>query len=257
MRLAGARVWIVGASSGIGEALAGRLVGAGARVAISARRGHELERIAAAQAPSRPPILTVVADVTDPSAIRRAASRVEADFGGVDLAILNAGTYRMVAGQVLRASDFVDTFQVNLFGALYAAEAVLPGMLRRGYGRIAATSSLTGLLPLPNAAAYGASKAALTYVFEALRFDLEPRGVGVTLIQPGFVRTPMVRPNRFWMPGLLPVDVAAGIIVRGLARERDEIVFPRRLAWPVQAIHRLPLPIYRRLLRVVIRLGVL
>jgi NAD(P)-dependent dehydrogenase (short-subunit alcohol dehydrogenase family) len=254
VKLAGTRVWITGASSGIGEALVRRLVRTGARVAITARRGDELERIAAAhRAPEH--TLAVAADVTDPEQVSNAARRIETEWGGIDLAILNAGTYHVVTDQAFKAADFIHTFQVNLFGAMSATEAVLPGMLHRGHGRIAVTASLTGLIPLPSAAAYGASKAALTYAFEAMRYELEPRGVGVTIIQPGFVRTPMTRPNRFWMPAMLEPGAAADIIVRGLACDHDEIIFPRRLAWPVQAASRLPHPLYRRMVRLAVRLG--
>jgi len=256
VKLSEARIWITGASSGIGEALVGGLTRAGARLAITARRVDELERVAAGvDTAAQRPVVVVPADVTDPTAVRAAVARVEAELGGIDLAIFNAGTYRPVAGHTLKTQDVVDLFQVNVFGVLYATEAVLPGMLARGRGRLAVTSSMVGMLPLPNAAAYGASKAAVTYAFEALRFDLEPRGVGITVIHPGFVRTPLTRPNRFWMPAMVSADEAAGCIVRGLERDRDEIDFPRRMALPVQLIRRLPQPLFRNLLRLGARLA--
>ncbi|MDQ6670688.1 MAG: SDR family NAD(P)-dependent oxidoreductase [Chloroflexota bacterium] len=253
VKLAGARVWATGASSGIGEAVVAGLVRAGARVAITARGNDDLRRVAARYGTAERPVLALPADVTQPDAVKSVVARLESDWGGLDLAFFNAGTYRPVSGTAFAAEDVVETMRVNVFGAMFGAEAVLPGMLRQGRGRIAVTSSLVGLIPLPNAAAYGASKAALTYAFEALRFDLQPRGVGVTIIHPGFVRTPLTRANRFHMPALMDSDAAAAVILRGLAADQDEIDFPRWVAWTVKTIRRLPFPLYKHLVALTIR----
>ena len=247
--LAGARVWVTGASSGIGEALVEPLLRGVARVALTARRAERLEAIAAAHRTSGHEVLAAPADVTDRAAVRAAVEQIELAWGGVDLAIFNAGTYTPVDGTALDAADFHDAMSVNYLGVVYGLEAVLPGMLQRGAGRVAAVSSLAGELPLPRSAAYGSSKAALTYLLRSLRFDLRPRGVGVTVIRPGFVRTPMVGRNDFWMPAMMDVGAAAQIIVDGLARGADEISFPRRLALPVRAVRRLPHAAWDRLAR--------
>ncbi|HET6314935.1 MAG TPA: SDR family NAD(P)-dependent oxidoreductase, partial [Chloroflexota bacterium] len=173
--LGGARVWVTGASSGIGEALVEPLLRAGARVALTARRAERLEAIATVHRVSGHEVLVAPADVTDRAAVRAAVEQMERAWGGVDLAVFSAGTYTPVDGTTLDADDFRDAISVNYLGVVYGLEAVLPGMLRRGAGRVAAVSSLAGELPLPRSAAYGSSKAALTYLLRALRFDLRPR----------------------------------------------------------------------------------
>ena len=245
--LRGARVWLTGASSGIGAALAEELARAGARVALTARREAALEEIAGRLGAGG--ALVAPADVTDRAGLGRVVERIEKEWGGIDLAVFNAGLYVPVDGVEIKAEDYESTFAVNYFGVLHGIEAVVPGMLLRGGGRVAAVSSLAGELPLPRSAAYGSSKAALTYLMRTLRFDLRPRGIGVTLIQPGFVKTPMVRQNDFWMPGLMDVEKAARVVAEGLARGRDEISFPRRLAIPTKVARRLPHAAWDRLAR--------
>ena len=245
--LNGARVWLTGASSGIGAALAEELGRAGARVALTARREAALEEIAGRLGANS--ALVAPVDVTDRAGLARVVERIENEWGGIDLAVFNAGLYAPVDGAEVKAEDYEATFAVNYFGVLHGIEAVVPGMLRRGRGRVAAVSSLAGELPMPRSAAYGSSKAALTYLMRTLRFDLRPQGIGVTLIQPGFVKTPMVGQNDFWMPGLMKVEEAARVVAEGLARGRDEISFPRRLAIPTKMVRRLPHAAWDRLAR--------
>jgi NADP-dependent 3-hydroxy acid dehydrogenase YdfG len=245
--LRGARVWLTGASSGIGAALAEELARAGARVALTARREAALEEIAGRVGAGS--ALVAPADVTDRAGLGRVVERIEHEWGGIDLAVFNAGLYVPVDGAAIKAEDYEATFAVNYFGVLHGIEVVVPGMVRRGRGRVAAVSSLAGELPLPRSAAYGSSKAALTYLLRTLRFDFRPRGIGVTLIQPGFVKTPMVGKNDFWMPGLMEVEEAARVVAEGLARGRDEISFPRRLAIPTKVVRRLPHAAWDRLAR--------
>ena len=245
--LRGARVWLTGASSGIGAALAEELARAGARVALTARREAALEELAGRLDAGS--ALVATADVTDRAGLARVVEQIEHEWGGIDLAVFNAGLYVPVDGAAIKAEDYEATFAVNYFGVLHGIEAVVPGMVRRGRGRVAAVSSLAGELPLPRSAAYGSSKAALTYLLRTLRFDLRPRGIGVTLIQPGFVKTPMVGQNDFWMPGLMEVEEAARVVAEGLARGRDEVSFPRRLAIPTKVVRRLPHAAWDRLAR--------
>lgn len=246
MRLAGARVWLTGASSGIGEALVPVLAGRGARLALSARRAEHLEASAAAWRPRGVDVLVVPHDVTDRAAVRAAAGRIEATWGGVDLAIFNAGGHTLAPGFDTR--QFVDVMTLNYFAPLYGVEAVLPGMLQRGRGHIAAVASLAGYRGLPTAAAYGASKAALIHAFESLRFDLAPRGIGMTVVNPGYVRTPLTDRNRFRMPFLMPADRAAELIVRGLERGRREIHFPPVFSWTLKVLRVMPYPLYERII---------
>jgi NAD(P)-dependent dehydrogenase (short-subunit alcohol dehydrogenase family) len=251
----GRRVWVTGASSGIGEALVGSLVRRGARVAVTARRADRLAAVAAAcAAEGRAPVLVVPADVTDPAAVAAAVHQVEAAWGGIDLAIFNAGgsVERVQAidrDPHLKAADYVATMALNYSSVVYGVESVLPGMLARGDGHIAAVASLSGYRATTVALSYSASKAALIHLMEGLRFALEPRGLRVTIINPGFVRTPLTARHTFRMPFLVEVDDAAERIVTGLARGKHEIHFPGALSWPLKVLRMVPAPVYAWLLR--------
>ena len=236
---------MTGASTGIGAALVKTLVGRGARVAITARRRDLLDQIARAHASpgddvgSR--VLVVPADVTDRAAVTAAARTIESAWGGIDLAIFNAG------GVV--EHDFVATMALNYFSVVYGIEAVVDGMLARGRGHVAAVASLAGYRPAPVATEYGASKAAVIYLMDGLRFSLAPRGVRVTVINPGFVRTPLTDRNNFEMPFLVEADDAAERIVSGLERGKKEIHFPAPMSWTAKLLRVLPYPVYERLIR--------
>ena len=248
MNLTGARVWITGASSGIGEAIIGPLVGRGARIAISARRAERLAAIAGEWQARGKDVRAFPLDVTDPAAVHRAVQDIEAALGGIDLAIFNAG------GSVgdrtrFRGDDCAATMTLNYFSVVYGIDAVLPGMLARGHGRIAAVASLAGYRAMPAATAYGASKAAVIHLLDGLRFELAPRGVGVTVINPGFVRTPLTAPNAFRMPFVMEADEAAERIVRGLERGKKEIHFPARLSWTMKVLRILPYGLYEQLMK--------
>jgi len=253
MHLDNARIWLTGASSGIGEALVAPLVQSGARLALTARRQDRLEEIARITRRPDRDLLVVVADVTDRDAVHRAVRAIEEQLGGIDLAIFNAGIGRSIRVESFNAADFVEVIHTNLLGPLYGLEAVLPGMLARGSGHIAAVASLAGYLAAPSLAGYGTSKAALIHAFESLRFDLAPHGIGVTLINPGFVRTHMTTSTAVWRPGLMDADRAAAIIVRGLALGRKEIYFPAWLTWTLRALRLLPAPLFDRLVAVAVK----
>jgi len=254
MSLDGARVWLTGASSGIGEALVAALVRRGARVAMTARRTDLLTAIAARHGDGRASVLVVPADVTDGAAVTAAAREVEAEWGGIDLAIFNAG------GSVGRqpsetrnvqfiASEYTATMALNYFSVVYGIEAVLPGMLTRGRGHIAAVASLGGYRPSTVALPYTSSKAAVIHLIEGLRLQVESRGIAVTVVSPGFVRTPLTARNSFKMPFLVEADDAAQRIVAGLERGKNEIVFPAALAWTVRLLRTLPNGLYAQVIR--------
>jgi short-subunit dehydrogenase len=251
--LGGARVWVTGASSGIGEALVAALAGRGARVAVTARRTDLLTAIAAKHAGGRAPVLVVPADVTDHAAVAAAARQVETAWGGIDLAIFNAGG--SVGGPPLEtpdrglvASDYTATMALNYFSVVYGIEAVLPGMLKRRSGRIAAVASLGGYRPSTVSLPYTASKAAVIHLIEGLRLQVASQGIAVTVVSPGFVRTPLTARNSFKMPFLVEVDDAAERIVRGLERGKDEIIFPAPLAWAIKLLGLLPNRLYARII---------
>ena len=220
MRYDGAVVWITGASSGIGEALAGELTRRGARVAISARRADRLAEVAGDR------MLAVPVDVTDLEAMRAAVARVEDELGPIDLAVLNAGTWRQMDVTAWDSQVFRQHVDTNLMGMVHGIDAVLPGMRRRRGGLIAGVSSVAGYRGWPSSQAYGATKAAEINLLESLRIDLLPLGITVLTVCPGFVRSDLTAQNTFRMPFLMEPDEAALRIADGIAREKAEIVFP-------------------------------
>lgn len=255
MQLANARVWLTGASSGIGEALVAPLVRKGARVAITARRSGRLETIAARYAAGGvSTVLAVPGDVTDRAAVIVAARQIERAWGGIDLAIFNAGgsvdhdrQSAAEGGEPFLSNSYTATMALNYFSVVYGIEAVLPDMLARGSGHIAAVASLAGYRPSASLP-YGVSKAAVIYLMNGLRFEVAPRGLGVTVINPGFVKTPLTERNRFHMPFLLEASDAAERIVRGLERGKKEIHFPAPLSWAMKMLRIAPYPVYERIM---------
>lgn len=221
-------VWLVGASTGIGRATASRLHGLGARVVVSARSEAALARFVA----EHPGSESIVLDATDRGAMQQAMRRLLATHGGIDLALYCAGTYRP-----MRALDFdldiaVQHQAVNYVGALVMLDSVLPTLLmqaRQGRGgHLSLVSSVAGYRGLPQSLAYGPTKAALINLAEALHLDLAPLGLGVSVVNPGFVETPLTSGNRFHMPALISPEEAARQIVRGWERGDFEIHFPKR-----------------------------
>jgi len=233
-------VWIVGASSGIGRALALALARDGRTVVASARREPMLAELARQAEAFEGSIRPLALDVTQTEAIASAVAQIEAEVAPIDTAILCAGTYVRDTAAVIRAEHVKGTMNVNFFGAVSAIEALAPRMVGRGRGRIVAVASLAGYRGLPYAAAYGASKAALIAYCESLRPELERAGVTVQVVCPGFVKTPLTDLNDFPMPFLMPVEDAARAIMRGLRSRRFEIAFPRRLAWAMKLLRIVP-----------------
>jgi short-subunit dehydrogenase len=247
----GLRVWIVGASSGIGEALARELAARGARVALSARRRELLDRIAR----ELPQSLALPCDAADPAALEAAARQLDELWQGIDVAIYAAGTWHPASASEFDGARIDATLDINLRGAMHFAAVLVPRLLRQGEGTaghgraLAFVGSVAGYRPLPRALLYGTSKAALNYFAGALHLDLAPRGLGVFLINPGFVETPMTAVNDFPMPALVPTERAVREIVAGFARGNFEIHFPRRLSWTLKALGLLPDGLYYPLMR--------
>ncbi|MET4698557.1 short-subunit dehydrogenase [Constrictibacter sp. MBR-5] len=231
----GARIWVTGASSGLGEALARAAAAAGHPVVASARSADKLERLAA----EVPGIAAEPVDTTDRAAVAAAVAAIET-AGPIDVAVLNAGTHIPVNPAAFDADAFRSLTDVNLMGTVHCLEAVLPGMIRRGGGRIAIVASVAGYVGLPTAAAYGMTKAGLINIAESLKPELERHGIVVQLVCPGFVDTPLTQKNRFPMPFLMQPDDAARALLDGLRSDRFEIVFPRRMAWAMTLMRHLP-----------------
>ena len=241
------RVWIVGASSGIGAALAQALLARGARVALSARRNDELVRLAGTAENA----LALPLDLGDTAAFSAALDRLERDWGGIDLVVFCAGTWTPMAATRLDADAIARTLAINLQAPMTACAALVPHLLAQGHGAIGFVSSVSGYRGLPQAAAYGASKAGLSHFAETLHLELVPRGISVYLINPGFVATPMTATNAFRMPALITPEEAADEIIAGLARTGFEIHFPRRFTFWLKLLRLLPyrtyFPLARRL----------
>ena len=232
----GRRVWLVGASTGIGAALAALLLERGARVAMSSRSRDALAALAAGQANA----LVLPADVTDAGALAAAHAQILDAWGGVDLAVFNAGTHSPVRAWELDLAQAKTLIDTNLMGVLNGLAAALPDMLAQKSGAVAVVASVAGYSGLPTSLIYGATKAALINLAETLYLDLAPKGLGVHLICPGFVETPLTAKNQFAMPALIPAAEAAREIVAGLARGEFEIHFPKRFTRVVKFLRLLP-----------------
>lgn len=243
--MAGRLVWITGASSGIGRALALALVRQGTLVAASARNVQALEDlvIEARDGPGR--ILPAALDITDRAAVHAAAGAAVRLFKGPPaIVVLNAGTYVPMSAATFDAGAYRLQVETNLMGTVHALEALLPACLAAGRGHIAVMASVAGYRGLPTAAAYGATKAALISLCESLKFDLDRAGVKIQIVNPGFVKTPLTDKNTFAMPYLMPVDKAVARMLKGFASNRFEIAFPRRLAWSLKLLRILPYRLY-------------
>ncbi len=235
----GKRVWLVGASSGIGLALARELHGLGAQVIVSARSLPALE----AFSQDHPGSVAVPIDVTDGEALQQAAEQVLAQ-GPLDVVCYCAGHYRPMRATAIDLPDWLRHHNVNTVGLMHLLNVVVPAMLKRGQGHISLISSVAGYRGLPQSLAYGPTKAALINMAETLYLDLQPQGLGVSVINPGFVDTPLTAHNDFAMPALITPEAAAHAIVRGWAQGRFEIDFPKRFTRVMKALRWLPYPAY-------------
>lgn len=234
---AGRRVWVIGASYGIGAALARELIARGANVALSARKRELLDEIARGQ----PDALVAPLDVTDHASVQRAAEQIGRRWGGVDLVLVVAGTHTEMRAQDFDLARARALLEVNLHGVLSCVDVALPLVRRAGPGAgIAIVSSVAGYIGLPRSLIYGPSKAALINFTESLYGDLRPEGFGVYLISPGFVDTPLTQKNEFKMPVLLPAQEAARITLDEIAAGRFESHYPKRFTVGLKLLRILP-----------------
>jgi NAD(P)-dependent dehydrogenase (short-subunit alcohol dehydrogenase family) len=240
----GRSVWLIGASSGIGLATAKALHAAGARVVVSARKAELLQQFV----DTHPGAQAVVMDVSDAAAIAEAAKYVQT-HQGLDVVMYCAGYY-----QAMRASDYSllemqRHLDINYTGALRVLDAVMPTLIANGVGHLSFISSVAGFRGLPQSLAYGPTKAALINLAEALYYDLTPHGVGVSLINPGFVETPLVAGNDFPMPALISPETAATEILKGWRKGDFHIHFPKRFTRVLLLLRLLPYRWYFALVR--------
>jgi short-subunit dehydrogenase len=221
---------VTGASSGIGRAIAKVLAAEGCKVGLVARRRDRLESLAAEIAATGGTAAVGAADISDRQQTLTAIAEVSARLGPIDLLVANAGVGAPTLLNPINVADVEKMFRVNVLGVVYALEAVLPDMLKRGGGHVAAVSSLAAYKGLPGESGYSSSKAAVNNYMEGLRIQLRDRGIAVTTICPGFVKTPMTEVNDFNMPWLLEADDAARRIVRALKRKKKVFNFPWQLS---------------------------
>ncbi len=242
---AGKTAWLVGASTGIGRATASALHAAGARVVVSARSREALDAFVAEHG-GRADAMAL--DATDADAMRDAAARIVAVHGGIDLAVYCAGTYSAMRATAFDLEVAQQHMRVNYDGALVMLDAVLPQLLAQAKagrgGHLSLVSSVAGFRGLPKSLAYGPTKAALINLAETLYLDLAPLGLGVSVVNPGFVATPLTAQNQFRMPALISPEQAAREILRGWRHGDFEIHFPKRFTGWLKAMRHLPYRAY-------------
>jgi short-subunit dehydrogenase len=239
-------VFVTGASSGIGRALALELGRRGARVGLLARRAEALVELAGEVERAGGEALALTADVRDADEVKKAAERLRERWGRIDVLVANAGMSTTTAGTDLDAGEACEVIAINVNGVVNSVAAVLPSMIERGEGQLVAISSLAAYRGLPKSGAYSASKAAVSTLFESLRVDLVKSGIDVTVIHPGFIRTPMTAGRKKRLPFLLEVDDAALRILRAIERRARTYAFPWQLATIVRLLKYAPGSLYDR-----------
>lgn len=232
----GKTVWLVGASSGIGAALAQRLLNQGAKVVLSARRIEQLTSIANAH----PNALIKAFDASDKRSWTEIHQQVLQELDRIDLIIFCAARYQPERTWELDSLDAQLTLNTNLLSIYHGLQSVLPDMLQRRQGGIAVIASVAGYIGLPNASVYGPSKAALINLAEIMYADLQPKGINVYLINPGFVSTPLTAKNAFFMPAIQTPTQAADAILLGMLHGKFEIHFPKRFTYFLKFLQCLP-----------------
>ena len=235
----GKTVWLVGASTGIGEATAHALHAAGAKVFVSARGAEALRAFVQAH----PGATALPLDVTDLAAVRAAAQAIQG-AATLDLVLYCAGYYRELRATSFSLAEMLRHDDINYRGVLHVLDTVLPDFVARKAGHISLISSVAGYRGLPKSLAYGPTKAALINLAETLYLDLHALGIGVSLVCPGFVETPLTAQNQFSMPALITPEKAAEEILSGWGKGLFEIHFPRRFTGWMKALRLLPYRLY-------------
>lgn len=236
MTLPWRNAWVIGASSGIGREVALRLARAGVTVIVSARSAEALARLAQEETK----IEAVPLDIADKAAVASALDAIVGRHGAIDLVLIIAGVWHEMRLAEFDADRIAHAMAVNFVGQAFVIEAVLPSMRAAGRGHIALMSSVAGYRGLPGAIAYAPTKAAVISLAETLKPELDLCNIAISVINPGFVDTPMTRVNEFPMPFMIPAEEAARHIVRGLERKRFEIAFPWQLVTMLKIARILP-----------------
>lgn len=225
---------LTGASSGIGRGLAVHLARRGARLGLVARRASVLDEVIREIKDAGGKAEAIIADVQDADALQVGARRLAEVFGPIDMLIANAGVGTTTHASKLEPGEVSNTLQINVVGAANSVAAVLPGMLSKGSGHLVAIASLAAYRGVAKSGAYCASKAALSALFESLRIDLRGTGVDVSIIYPGFIKTPLTA-GRKRMPYLMELDDAVEKMIKAIERRKRSYSFPWQLATIVRA----------------------
>ena len=234
------KIWITGASTGIGKAAAEKFSKEGWKVAISARRAELLKNIAQDNN-----IFDYPLDVTDEKKVGEVFKKILEDFKNIDLCIFGAGTYEPKLEKEISQEQIRKTMEVNFFGVVNCIKAVEEYFKNIKNGHISIVSSIAGYRGLPNSSGYGPSKAALSNLAESLYFDFKKHNVRISLISPGFIKTPMTDKNKFRMPFIKSPEFAANKIYNGLVKSNAfEITFPKQLTIIFKFFRILPNRIY-------------
>lgn len=234
-------IWIIGASTGIGRAVAEALASQGIKVAASARSVDKLKELEKAF----PGVVTAYPlDVTDEASLKDKAAEIDANYGGLGAMLYCAAAWEPTNVQDVDPQRFATNIAVNVMGAVNVLAAIGPKMEERGKGRLGLVSSVAGYRGLPNAAEYGTTKAALIHLCESLKFKYDQSGVTMQVITPGFVDTPLTEKNEFPMPFLISAEKAAEYICKGLRGSSFEITFPKRFTFQLKLLRAIPYKLY-------------
>ena len=243
------KIWITGASTGIGKAAAEKFSKEGWKVAISARRAELLKNIAQDNN-----IFDYPLDVTDEKKVDEVFKKILEDFKNIDLCIFGAGTYEPKLEKEISQEQIRKTMEVNFFGVVNCIKAVEEYFKNIKNGHISIVSSIAGYRGLPNSSGYGPSKAALSNLAESLYFDFKKHNVRISLISPGFIKTPMTDKNKFRMPFIKSPEFAANKIYNGLVKSNAfEITFPKQLTTIFKFFRILPNKIYLFLIKKLVK----
>jgi short-subunit dehydrogenase len=234
------KIWITGASSGIGKALAEKFAAEGWKVAASARRKEILDEMS-----KHENIFSYPLDVTNQDQINTSFKKIVEDFKGLDLCVFSSGTYDPKLEQEINIKQNKFVMETNFFGVLYCINAVENYFKNKMDGHISIVSSVAAYRGLPNSSGYGPSKAALTNLTESLYFDFKKFNVRISLVSPGFIKTPLTDKNEFPMPFIKSPEFAAEKMFNGLTKSKAfEIHFPKALTILLKIFRVLPYKIY-------------
>lgn len=232
-------VWLIGASTGIGQSCAIHLHSLGAKVAVSARGVDKIDQSISIS----PNFMTVQMDVLDQESVETAFEQVKA-HQGIDMVVYCAGHYLAQSATNYNVDEMFKHNDVNYLGLCRVLSHILNPLLIQGFGHISIISSVAGFSGLPMSLAYGPTKAALINLSESMYFDLHEKGIGVSLVNPGFVETPLTAQNKFHMPAIITPNQAAVEMIRGWERGEFEIHFPKRFTNVLKFLRLLPYSLY-------------